>query len=222
MLTQPSFRIAVQADFAPAMRYLNKLPFDLQDKAVARALNDLGSQAKTKARSQIVSEYNLTRADVDRFLFFNRASWKHGQLTVVVGAASPRGRALQMIRFVQGSATKGQRLRALSRAGIKGKKDKAAALDRIFVRVKRKGGLKLLGKPGWAQSLPFVMTNRKTGGTFVAARASEARGDVRSVMTIGVPQMFSTKRSEAVLLALIREKFPTLLRSKVDAMLRGY
>lgn len=205
-------QLDIRGDFGPAKRYLDGLAENLRNKALARALNEVGRQTKTKARQEIVAEFNLKASDVSSMLFVEKAKPRFDRLAVSIQARSKRGRSLNVIRFVERSVTLAQAK----------KRRKAGTQDRIFVKIKRDGGTKMLSKPKWAASMPFILTNKKSGGTFVAARTDGGRYSIQGVQTVDVPSMFNTKRINSRLLANIRLIFPTILKREIDAVLRGH
>jgi hypothetical protein len=203
-------RFDVRTDFRDALRGLRDLDRKVQDRVVSRALNAVAEKTKTEARIQIHKEYNLASSDIGSMLSVVKARSQLRQLSVKITARSKRGRSLNLIRFVEKRVT-------LAEARRRRRSD---TLDRLRVKIKRASGYKMLGKPDWAAGLPFIMTNRRTGGTFVGAR--ETGNKVRGVYTIDVPQMFNSKRINALLWAKIQREFPDELKRAFDASGRGF
>lgn len=202
-------RIEVKTDFH-ALEPLRALPAALRNRVLARTLNEVGKTAQVQARKEIAEEFNIPSREVGSMLFLTRAKARGQEISVQVGALSRRGRSLNLIRFVERSVTLAQAR----------KRRKAGTLDLLRVKVRRAGGLKILGQPHWAEGKPFVMTNRRTGGTFVGAR--EPGGRVRGVQTIDVPSMFNTKRLTRKLIGQMRADFQTTVARQIAAALRGY
>ncbi len=218
---QNVIRLDIRTDFAPAIAKLKGLELDLKNKVVARSLNEIADKTKTEAAQQIYREFNLSSKDIKSMLFTAHARPRSDDLFVSVTARSKYGRALNMIRFLETKVGKRETRR----------REKAGLGDRLFVKVKRQGGAKVLGKPKWASSYPFVVTNRTTGGTFIAAREERTAAGwakykgklgLRSVFTVDVPSMFNTKRINARLLERVRREFPEIMARKYRDVMRGY
>ena len=172
------FTVSVKADFTPAQRLL--LQTDRQVRtAAARALNRVAEQTKTQASRAISAAYNIAVSKVKERIKIRKA-FAAGDLAVEIAVESKFGRrATNLITF----GAKQDR-----RGGVR-------------VKIRR-------DRPALKGSRWFIITNRRTGGTFVAQRTGKARGDIKSVTTIDVGQMFNARRVNDQLRALIRSKFP--------------
>lgn len=206
-------KIDIRADFGPILKQLEGLKRDLQDKVIARTLNTIGGSTRLQARKEISREFNLPSAEVGNMIRVQRATVKGRNLEVAVVAESKRGRSLNLVRFVERRVTLAEAKR----------RRKGGTLDRLRVKVKKTGPVKMLGRPKWAASDPFIIT--ANGGTFVAARRKTPGprgGLIGGVQTIDVPSMFNTKRLNALLLQQIRAKFPGEFDRQFAAVMRGY
>lgn len=168
--------------FGDTFRRLNELRDDIKNKAIASTLNRIGDQTKTQAVREISGTYNIKQKDVrDRIKV--RRVFASGRLTVEVAVVSKFGRrATNLITFGA---------KQLKRGGVsvKIRRDKSPTRGK-----------------NW-----FILTNRKTGGTFVAKRVRPGRGGIVAVTGADVPQMFRNRAIENTLLRLIKERFPSEL-----------
>ena len=177
--TAGGFRIDVRTDFAGTQRQLERLRRDVRDQVIARTLNRVGDAVRTTATRQITGTYNLTAAKTRDRLFVQRA-FANARLSVTVGVQSRFGkRATNVITFG------------------------AKELKRGGVSVKIRRDSPPIRGAGW-----FILTNKRTGGTFVAKRTGSGRADIDPVRTIDVGQMFNSREVNAALLRTVRDRFP--------------
>lgn len=170
--------INVKADFRQAIDRLRSIEGRLRDQVIARTLNRLADGTKTEAVRGISRTYNLTATKVRERIKIKKA-FAAKTLSVEISVPSRFGkRALNLISFGA---------RELKRGGVS-------------VKIRRdRAGLK---SGQW-----FILTNTKTGGTFVAKRTGAARGDIDPVRTVDVGQMFNSRDINEAMLARIRRDF---------------
>jgi|GEM_PF-5669444 len=172
-------RVQVQSQFAPLYRRLDQLSERLRGQVVTRALNRTGEAARTVAVREISRTYNITAAKTRERISVSKA-FAAGRLAVTVEVRSRFGkRATNLITFGA---------RQLARGGVS-------------VKIRR-------DKPPLRGRAWFIVTNRKTGGTFVARRTGTAKGDIEPVRTVDVGQMFNSRATRQAILARIRAVFP--------------
>lgn len=183
----------VKHDFSDVFKKLHGLQQDVKDKVTARTLNRIGDSVKTQAVREISTEFNITASKVRERIHVRKAFAKTN-LSIEIGVQSKFGRrATNLITF--------------------GAKPKARG--GVNVKIKR-GGRSAAGRK-W-----FIITNSKTGGTFVAKRVGKARADIESVTTIDVGQMFNVKKINAKLLSTVRQKFPEEFNRQLEFALSRF
>ena len=173
-----AFTISVRPDFTAAQRLLLQTDRNVRT-AAARALNRIGDKVKTRAVRSISASYNITQARVRERIHVRKA-WAAGDLAVEVSVRSKWGRrATNLITF--GAKPIGKR------GGV---------------RVKIRRDRPAVEAPKW-----FIITNRKTRGTFVARRTGPGRKDIKSVTSIDVGQMFNARKVNEQLRAVVQREF---------------
>lgn len=185
-------RVEVKSEFAGALSSLDNLQRNLRDTVIARTLNRIADQTKTQAVREIAGEFNLPANKVRDRIKVSRA-FAAKELTVTITVPSRFGkRALNVVSFGA---------RKLARGGVS-------------VKIKR-AGRRQTGDQ-W-----FMLTNKRTGGTFVARRIGKAKGAIEPVRTVDVGQMFNAQRTQSALLSNIRAKFPRELDRQLSYAIRS-
>jgi hypothetical protein len=173
--------LTVTYDARAVQEMLRALPAELRDKASAMAINKTADKAKTEMKRQITAVYNLKSAEVGGALFITKASAKKNiilaSLYPTTLRGSKKGRAMNVIRFLEGKTTLGE-------AKIRGK---AGTLEQLFFKFKKTGGKKSIGKEG-DKSAAFIGNKGRT----VFRRTGPDRTPIEPVQVIDVPQMFNT------------------------------
>lgn len=176
-------KLNIRAEFGDVTRRLETLRDDIGRKAMATTLNRIGDQTKTQAVREIRQTYNITAAKVRERIKVRRA-FAAGRLAVEISVEAKYGRrATNLITFGA---------KQLKRGGVS-------------VRIRR-------DKPPTRGRNWFILTNRKTGGTFVAKRSL---GGIEPVSTIDVGQMFNANSIRQALLRNVRDKFPAEFERQV-------
>jgi len=178
--------IDVRADFSAVIADLNRLEGTLSRSILASTLNRVAAGVRTEAANDIFKNYNLKRAKILERIRIRNAFANSKLSTEVYVQSNNRRRATNVISF---GATQ------LKRGGVSVKIRRDAAKLRI--------------KP-W-----FILTSKRTGGTFVARRKGEGRGELGSVVTIDIPQMFTTRELTRKMLARINRTFPAEIERRV-------
>lgn len=171
--------INIKAEFGPVLKALDGLQSDLKNQVLARTLNRIADSTRTEASREISRVYNIKTNAVKERIQVRRAFAKTN-LSVEISVRSKFGR------------------RATNLITFGAKQLKAGG---VSVKIRR-------DKPPKRGNKWFIITNRKTQGTFVARRVGPARKDIASVSTIDVGPMFNSKAVNAKLLSNIRAKFP--------------
>lgn len=184
--------LTVTTDFPAVARRMAELRKDIADKATARALNKMTTQAQTEMSKQIRAVYNISAAKVKEKLFTKRASFKGGvlglQAELFSRDKSGKRRAINLINFGARATKRG-----------------------LTVKIKKQGGRVVV---------PTGFIGNKGRTTF--KRLGLARLPIGPLQTIDVPQMFNTKRISAAVIAMIRGKFPTIFEREVAFALRQF
>lgn len=184
-------KITIKHNFPDVARKIDTLGKDIAGKAIASALNKTVAQAKTAMSSEIRKEFIISADKVRDSLQVNRASARGGRFNFEASleSKSKRGRSLNIINFMEKFVTLAQAK----------KRKRAETLNQLFVQIKRGGGRKSLGKA-------FIGNKGRT----VFIRTGKSRLPIKAVNTIGVPSMFNTKRVNAVVMQMIKTKFPQI------------
>jgi hypothetical protein len=176
-----AFGFQVQVDITPAQRTLLLLNRQAR-QAASQTINRLADQTKTEAVRMIAlpqGTYNLAAKKVRERIKVRKA-YAEGNLSAEIRVESKFGRrSTNLITFNAKPVPK--------RGGVR-------------VKITRD---KQVINPKW-----FIVTNRKTGGTFVARRTGTARKNIKSVTTIDVGQMFNSKAINLKLRDNINKRFP--------------
>ena len=203
-------QIDVRTNFGPAKRRLSTLREDIRQRAVARALNRVAEQGRTRMAREIASEFNIAVGEVRPELDIRRARPGAGSAYLVVEVNAlrskrNRGRGLNLIRFLE---------RRVSLAEAR-RRAKTGTLNQLVFKIKRTGGPKRI--PG-----AFIATNPRTGGTAVFKREGRPRLPIKPVTTIDVRQMFNTKRINERVVKHMLDQFPRVLEREVEYYVRRF
>lgn len=201
-------KLSIRNNFPEVARRLEKLPEEIANKAMARALNKTVEQGRAEMARAISAEYRVRVGDVKRRLSITRASVK-GQLRLSASLLATRGnglfgsdesRGMNLIAFVVGGQPK---------RTAKGK------MRQLNFQIKRGGGRKQI--PG-----AFIATNKRTGGTAVFVREGKDRMPIATKTTIDVRQMFNTKRINGAIRNAMLQRFAANFDREVGAILKGF
>lgn len=171
---------------------LNAAKKGLGDRATISALNKTAAQAQTQMSKLIREDYAISASLVRERLRVRRAA-RRGEFAfeaALLGNANNQSRAMNLIRFLEKDG------------GVKAyKRGKAGRLDQLRFKVKR-------GK-GFAQVQGAFIGNK---GRTVFKRTGPGRLPIKPVQTIGVPQMFNTRKNRTAVEKFIREAFPRIFQ----------
>lgn len=184
-------KLDISTNFPDVQRKLQTLRADIASRVTASALNRTVEQARTQMTREITAEYNVTAGYVRDRLAIRRASFKQGtfEMRAELTGGSNRGRAANLIRFVEKSVTLAQ---ARKRA-------KAGDLNQLRFQVRKAGGKRVIKGA-------FIGNKGRT----VFIRTTDKRLPIKALQTIDVGQMFNQRRINARVVALIKTKFPEL------------
>jgi hypothetical protein len=184
-------KIDITTNFPEVQRKIQTLRADISSRVTASALNRTVEQARTQMTREITAEYNVTAAYVRERLTVRRASFRQGafEMRAELSGGSNRGRAANLIRFVE---------KSVSLAQVR-KRAKAGNLEQLRFQIRRAGGKKVI-------TGAFIANKGRT----VFIRTTDKRLPIKALQTIDVAQMFNQRRINERVVALIRTKFPEL------------
>lgn len=203
--------LSIKADFKDVQANLNKLHRDLQGKVVSAAINKVAAKAKTQMTREIASEFNIKQSEISARLRIIRAKrdlqhWYAILDPFASGRAWARkGSTLNLIRFVEKSVSLAEGRR----------RKKSGTQNQLRFQIKKTGGkVSLRGV--------FIATNKRTGGTAVFSRTSDARYPIEAKQTIDIPSMFNARRINARVVQRIQKDLPVEFESAIRALLAGH
>lgn len=184
-------RIVISHNFPEVQRQLEQLRADIRDRAAVSAVNKTMAKGKTNMVRAITREFNVAQAKVRDQLKIDRAKFVGGKavITAVLDGSSGRRRGINLIAFVEKSVSLAQ-AKKRARAGV---------LDQLHFQIKRGGG---------KVTIPGAFIGNK--GRTVFKRVGKARLPIKALSTIGIEQMFNTRRINAVVVRALEQDFPAI------------
>lgn len=190
--------IKLDLDLGGVLADLDQLASDVRERAAVSAVNKTLAKARTNMIRAISREFNVTAGYVRERLRVEGAVYRQGaaRISGTLNGSGQRGakRSANVIAFLEKSVSLAQ---ARKRA-------KAGTLDQLHFQIKRTG--KRVVIPG-----AFIGNQGRT----VFRRVGRSRLPIEAVQTIGVPQMFNTKRLNAVVVRAIQEDFPDIFEHEL-------
>lgn len=198
-------QIDIRDNFPAVRAQLKKLSADIQQRAIARAINRTTESARTQMVRGITSEFAVKASEVREQISIRRArEGSAGLLLTASLSAFGRRRGKRSRNVILFSAKQ----TAISRRRVGG----------VTVRIKKRGGRKLI--PGAFIGNQGRTVFQRVPNTTITSRSRYAgtkhAEQIKGVETIDVPQMFNTRRINAKVIAHIRERFPEILKREVD------
>ena len=198
-------QISIKTNFPDVQRQMNTMRKDIANQAMASALNKTMALAKTAMSREIRAEFNMSASTVGAALQVNRARASGGRVHLEASLESPskRGRSLNLINFMERSVSMAQ-----------AKKRKAAGEGGVFML--RNGGY---NKSALALRFKIKRQGQKkmvkgafigNAGRTVFIRTGDKRLPIKALQTIDVAGMFNTKRVNARVMQMIKDRFPDL------------
>jgi hypothetical protein len=196
--------ISISNNFPAIARRLDRLPDEIGNKAMVRALNKTIDQGKTEMARNISSEYRIGVGEAKKRLSVQRATAKGALLFTATLEATRRGkgRSMNLIAFV----SKGK----VSKASAK-RQGKSHLAGQLQFQIKRGGGKKVM--PG-----AFIGNKGRT----VFIRLGDERKPIAAVNTIGVPSMFNARKINSVVRAVLLQKFRANFDRELRVVLEGW
>ncbi len=195
-------QITIKTDFKDVQRKLNRLPQELQRKVVPAALNKVAAKANTEMTRQITREYRILASEVRGKLRLRRAERKlsNWYATLEPVSTARRGGGLNLIRFVEKSVTLAEAKR----------RKKTGAANQLRFQVKKAGGKQTI-------TGAFIANAGRT----VFVRTGDKRLPIKALSTIGVAQMFNTRRIQSAVIARINKEMEVEFDRAIKAAIAG-
>lgn len=191
------FDVTVRFNLDGPRNLLNSLQKGVGDRAVLSILNKTTAQAKTRMSQAIRADYNISAGLVGERLRIRRATRRDIVTFTASLIGNPdtggRKRSMNMVHFLE--------KQALVKAFRRGK---GWRLDELRFKVKKSGG---------KQTLPGAFVGNK--GRTVFIRLGKTRLPIKAVRTIGVPQMFNTKKNVGSVKRWISLNLPRIAQSEL-------
>ncbi len=197
-------KLSITTDFSGVQARLKQLQADLGQRAMASAINKTMDQARTSMAREISAEYMVAYGYVRARLEISRATARNGnvRLTATLRGGTDGRRSANVIAFVERSTTLAEGRR----------RQKSGTQRQLFVKIKRKGGKKPIAGAFIGNKGRTVF--ERVSSTTMASRSKYAGSlhaeQIRPVQTIGIAQMFNTRRINATVVQLMRDKFPEI------------
>lgn len=190
-------KIDVNVDVQRALDRMTDLGVKVKEKAVVRALNDVADQAKVRASRDIrAAGYNLKAARIKKAIAVIRA--QPGRLVAVVRAS---GRPIPLIEYDGRQDRKG-------RVTVKVKEGRKVVAD-AFIATMPTGQKGIFVRLGTAHKR--VVKN---------GRVRYSGLPIRELYGPSIPAVFGDQVIQSALEALVREKFPGILKHELDFLTR--
>lgn len=210
--------ISIRNNFPAIAAKLDRLPENIANKALVRALNHTIDQGKTEMARRISSEYRLSVAKAKERLSVRRAYARGGKLhfeAILEAKRRYQGRSMNLIHFVEDRVSLAEAKRR-AKAGEGGKHTlrhggQVTLAHQVRFQIKRTGGAKII--PG-----AFIANMGRT----VFIREGKGRLPIKPVNTIDVPQMFNGRRINTVVRQVILDKFQGNFRRELRVVLEGW
>lgn len=192
-------QLTIKTDFKGVQDRLRQLQKDVAQQALASAINKTMDQARTAMAREISKEYMVAYGYVRTRLQIERATARGAaRLTATLRGGTDRKRSANVIAFVERSVTMAEGRR----------RAKAGTQRQLYVQIKRQGGKKPIAGAFIGNKGRTVF--ERVSGTVMPSRSKYAGSlhaeQIQPVQTIGIAQMFNTRRINQVVVRLMREK----------------
>lgn len=187
------FAVTVGLNINGARDRLNAAKKGLGDRATVSALNKTAAQAQTQMSRLIRADYNISAGLVRERLKVRRAT-RRGEFVfeaALMGNANNQTRAMNLIHFLEKKTTLAEGRR----------RGKAGTQNLLFFKIKKTGAkVNVTGA--------FIGNRGRT----IFTRVGKDRLPIAPKQTIGVPQMFNTKKNRTAVEKFIRDTFPAIFQ----------
>ena len=190
----------VRTNFPEVMAKLSQVSDEIGNRAMVRALNATITQGKTEMARDISKEFRISVGTAKDRLEVRKASSKGGvyKFEATLGASTFKSKtgSMNVIAFVTGALPK---------------RTKKGTKAQIKFQFKRSGGKKTI-------TGAFIGNDGRT----VFIREGNRRLPIKAVHTIGIPQMFNTRRINEVVQRVMLEKFEANITRELRVVLGGF
>lgn len=195
-------QITIKTDFRDVQRKLDRLPRELQNRVVPAALNKVARAANTEMVRGITREFNIRQSEVRGKLRLKRAERKLASwyATLEPVSTARRGGGLNLIRFVEKSVTLAEARR----------RKKSGTANQLRFQIKKSGGKQII-------TGAFIANAGRT----VFVRTGDKRLPIKALSTIGVAQMFNTRRIQSAVIARINRDMEKEFDRAIKAAVAG-
>ena len=196
--------INIRNNFPAVAASLDRVAYDAGNKAMVRALNATVKQGKTAMARQISKEFRISVGTAKDRIAVRNAVARHGVLrfeALLEATRRDEGRSMNLIAFVENkvSLSEGRR------------RTKGGTANQVHFQIKRTGGKKTVKGA-------FIGNKGRT----VFIRTGKSRLPIKALNTIGVPQMFNTKRVNIIVREVMLKRFESNFRRELRSGLKGY
>lgn len=203
-------QFSIKTNFPDVQRQLDQLQADIAGPATARALNRTIEPAQGDMAREISREFNVTSAKARESMRITKARFYKGQLSMSVSLESDsrKGRSLNLISFVERSVSMAaaRRRMAAGEGGAYKLRNGATVVKQLELRFKvKRTGPKQIIKGA------FIANDGRT----VFQREGKERLPIKALQTVGIAQMFNTKRLNERVVARLFERFPKNFQHEV-------
>jgi len=209
--------IVVTYDAKQVKAMLFRLPLELQDKAMAMAINKTAAKARVEMARQVSNYFNVKYNEAGGGLLITKVSAKSNVIsaslypTSLSGKIDYKGRAMNVIHFLE---------KKTSGADAK-RRRKAGTLDELFFKFKKRGGSVNIKADG-DKSKPFIGNQGRTvfrrNGEKAVKSDKEA---IEPVQVIDLKQMFNMKTINESVLKKAQDDLLIETQRAVDQVLRS-
>lgn len=198
--------ISIRNNFPKVAAELDRVGRDVGAKALVRALNATVIQGQTQMARAIAKEFQVSvskakdRLEVRRAFAGGRGSNVKFEASLAA-TARRKGRSMNLIAFVERSVTLAEGRR----------RAKSGTQSQLRFQIKRVGGKKMIKGA-------FIGNDGRT----VFIREGKGRLPIKPINTIDVPQMFNTKKLNALVRAVMLKRFDANFKRELRSVLQGY
>lgn len=195
--------IRIDVNLGGVLAGLDLLQADIRERAAVSAVNKTLAKAKTNMVRVISREFNVSAGYVRERLNIAKARFRRGsvQIAGALDASNGKKRSANLIAFVEKSTSLAQ---AKKRA-------KAGTLDQLHFQIKR-GGKRVVITGA------FIANKGRT----VFIREGKTRLPIKALSTIGLPQMFNTRRLNKVVVRAIEQDFPDIFAHELKFYVQSF
>lgn len=197
---------------------LRNMQASLNGDVIQSSINKVAQSVRDEIGKSVTSAYNLGNKEVDDSMRLRKAGGNEMVATVSIwGSPSRRGRAMNLIRFLQTQSTAGT-LRRSGMFGTSTRREERMRDAHALEMAKRQ--LEFLIKRGASlKQIKGAFIGNK--GRTVFRRLGKDRYPIEGVSTIGVGQMFNSRAIRDRILSMAQAELQNEIQRKLDAAAKG-